>query len=683
MASRNRVSCGLDIEFTEDLEESIEKSSQNGYDFICANVVRLGCTPFETAKLGDKIGGVTNTAFLFNSQEWASLVVGKLSYFPDLTSVVTEKRICAEEAVKQELNFVAFLSLPAIIVEIKSKNCSNIARIISTFLHEGHHNVHIWVKVPLQSRNCQEDTWHWWNKFRSLCDHHNRIGLALELTADLPSQLERWPGEPIRVLYVPTSVFLMNKKGFPVLSRAHQHFVASLIKLNCQIVLSGENLNKAEGIVVYHQYLDHLYQSSQNIGQYEKFSKGYEDYLQAPLQPLMDNLESSTYEIFEKDPIKYDRYEEAVYRCLLDIIPDSAADQKTAVIMVLGAGRGPLVRMSIRGAKRAKRKVRLYAVEKNKNAAVLLQHLQTTEWKDHDVTVVSADMREWNAPELADVVVSELLGSFGDNELSPECLDGANRFLKPEAISIPQSYTSYISPISSHKLYNEIRGVTGLEKNKSPETAFETPYVVRIHNYHELTEPIPMFTFNHPNWNSDSQNPKPEFYPDVSAEVWDKKFCKKDLKDDYGKDEMEVNGNTEVDLNPGIACNHNGPTTKDNHDKPTLAMPTNSHNTRYQQSSFTIPFDTMVHGFAGYFRCALYKDVEISIEPNTHSPGMFSWFPIFFPLRSPIPLTEGCTLQTDFWRCTNEKKVWYEWCVASPQSSRIHNPNGRSYTIGL
>jgi hypothetical protein len=24
----------------------------------------------------------------------------------------------------------------------------------------------------------------------------------------------------------------------------------------------------------------------------EKFSKGYEDYLQAPLQPLMDNLES-------------------------------------------------------------------------------------------------------------------------------------------------------------------------------------------------------------------------------------------------------------------------------------------------------------------------------------------------------------------------------------------------------
>jgi hypothetical protein len=35
--------------------------------------------------------------------------------------------------------------------------------------------------------------------------------------------------------------------------------------------------------------------------------------------------------------------------------------------------------------------------------------------------------------------VSELLGSFGDNELSPECLDGAQRFLKPDGISIPSS----------------------------------------------------------------------------------------------------------------------------------------------------------------------------------------------------------------------------------------------------
>ncbi len=33
---------------------------------------------------------------------------------------------------------------------------------------------------------------------------------------------------------------------------------------------------------------------------------------QIPLQPLKDNLESATYEVFEKDPVKYVQYENAV-----------------------------------------------------------------------------------------------------------------------------------------------------------------------------------------------------------------------------------------------------------------------------------------------------------------------------------------------------------------------------------
>ena len=33
---------------------------------------------------------------------------------------------------------------------------------------------------------------------------------------------------------------------------------------------------------------------------------------QLPLQPLKDNLESATYEVFEKDPVKYVQYENAV-----------------------------------------------------------------------------------------------------------------------------------------------------------------------------------------------------------------------------------------------------------------------------------------------------------------------------------------------------------------------------------
>lgn len=63
-------------------------------------------------------------------------------------------------------------------------------------------------------------------------------------------------------------------------------------------------------------------------------------------------------------------------------------------------------------------------------------HAQQYEMWGDQVTVVSSDMREWNAPEKADILVSELLGSFGDNELSPECLDGAQKFLKGNMLKV-------------------------------------------------------------------------------------------------------------------------------------------------------------------------------------------------------------------------------------------------------
>jgi protein arginine N-methyltransferase 5 len=76
---------------------------------------------------------------------------------------------------------------------------------------------------------------------------------------------------------------------------------------------------------------------------------------------------------------------------------------------------------------------------------------------ERQVTVVAADMRAWRAPEQADVLVSELLGSFGDNELSPECLDGAQGFLKPDGVSIPCTYTSYLQPVTTAKLWNDVK----------------------------------------------------------------------------------------------------------------------------------------------------------------------------------------------------------------------------------
>lgn len=66
----------------------------------------------------------------------------------------------------------------------------------------------------------------------------------------------------------------------------------------------------------------------------------FESAAQAPLQPLQDNLESQTYETFEKDHTKYAMYQQAVYKALLDRVPDSDKETTTTVLMVVGAGEG-------------------------------------------------------------------------------------------------------------------------------------------------------------------------------------------------------------------------------------------------------------------------------------------------------------------------------------------------------
>ncbi|KAI8831099.1 protein arginine N-methyltransferase [Chytridium lagenaria] len=186
----------------------------------------------------------------------------------------------------------------------------------------------------------------------------------------------------------------------------------------------------------------------------------------------MDNLESATYEVFEKDPIKYMEYERAVALALAD------SPKQLNIVMVVGAGRGPLVDCVLRASETANKKVAVYAVEKNPNAIVILKQKQAAYWGAR-VRVFHADMRHWSAPEKADILVSELLGSVGDNELSPECLDGAQRFLKDGGISIPCKYTAYVSPLSSSKLYSEVTAYKDV-------THLETPYVVKFKAANEL-----------------------------------------------------------------------------------------------------------------------------------------------------------------------------------------------------
>jgi protein arginine N-methyltransferase 5 len=90
-----------------------------------------------------------------------------------------------------------------------------------------------------------------------------------------------------------------------------------------------------------------------------------------------------------------------------------------------------------------------------------------------------------------------------------------------------------------------------------------------------------------------------------------------------------------------------------------------------------------LHGFAGYFDADLYGGVTLSTHPSTHTPGMFSWFPIFFPVREPLLLAAGEPVAAHVARVCGRHKVWYEWAVVAPVASPVHNAGGRSYYVGL
>ncbi|KAH8117716.1 PRMT5-domain-containing protein [Phellopilus nigrolimitatus] len=463
-------------------------------------------------------------------------------------------------------------------------------------------------------------TWEAWDTIRGICGYNPRLTLALDLTLPLPSEqgiLSRWSAEPVTHILLPASTFIPNAKGYPVLPKGTQAFLQTMMQSHPTLVLSGTgaHLHSRGTEDKYVDYLRYLEKSApyarraQEANTLENYAQGYQDFLQMPLQPLQDHLASMVYENFERDPVKYQKYEEAILKALSDL-----SAEERLVLTVAGAGRGPLVARSLKAVERSSRNVAIYAIEKNPNAYVTLQQRQQMEWNDK-VTVLFGDMRHLEVPEKADILVSELLGSFGDNELSPECLDGAMRFLKDDGISIPSTYAAYLAPIQSSKIHHEAGGSKDA-KEKDREKGLETPYVVMLQAINFLSSDAPGAIHGRRCGGRIQQ-------------CWEFEHPRKDAV-------LDARG-----------------------------LPiTNSHNTRSTTLTFAIPYAGVLHGFAGYFEAVLYGTIGLSIHPDRKdaiSKDMLSWFPCFFPIKEPLYLPSNAELRVSLWRLTDATKVWYEW----------------------
>ncbi|KAJ3095302.1 Protein arginine N-methyltransferase 5 [Phlyctochytrium planicorne] len=518
----------------------------------------------------------------------------------DLDSSNAELRFRSENLYRQEVHWATHMGLTTIYIPCPDYGpVFNFARVVNNILGTLNYSQAV-IRITLRSDML--DSWNKWNIIRTMCDSNPKLFVALDIQSDLSDAFvdKTWQAEPVKGIFLNTAAFLRNKKGFPVLSKRLQAFLKPFFELDTYFILSAQEL-PSDGLSLYRQYLQHLHKNRPEPDEVEKFAQGYHDYLQSPLQPLMDNLESATYEVFERDPVKYSQYEKAIGLAIAD------SPLKFLIVMVVGAGRGPLVDCALRAADANSKKILVYAVEKNPNAIVILKQKKEAYWKTR-VNVYHADMRYWKAPEKCDILVSELLGSFGDNELSPECLDGAQVFLKENGVSIPSKYTAFAAPLSSSKIYSEVCAYKDV-------THVETPYVVKFKAVDTLgLDPVALWSFEHP----------------------------------LPADQIVPRGNQLF----------------------------NSHNTRYGKASFQFTKDVLIHGIAGYFDAILYKDVTLSIHPQTHSPGMFSWFPLFFPLKTPTFAKKGDLIELHFWRLTDSRKVWYEW-AAVPVSA----PTGENQGI--
>jgi type II protein arginine methyltransferase len=595
--------------------------------------------------------------------------------------------------------------------------------------------------------------WEAWDMIRSICKYPSRLCVGEHNTFSISSHLSkrpvtnvlpalslpqllppvpiqsRWYSEPVRLITLDSDVFAKNAKGYPALSRSHQAFIFKFARLRTTpwFLLSNVGpipISTTNGIVVdatttgtsfptlaqaaetpglkdatpHLSYMRNLQTKQPIQSDIDRFGAGYQDYLQAPLQPLTVNLESITYEVFEKDPIKYAWYERAVARALHDWIeqgkPTSNPDGRV-VVAVVGAGRGPLVTRALKASEDVGVEIDMWALEKNPNAFVLLQRHNETTWNNR-VHLVKSDMRTWRGPIRAptksaptrlynatpaeeddapqptvvqpsftgsptldstyllatttesntptpykiDILISELLGSFADNELSPECLDGVQHLLNPvHGISIPASYTAHITPIAAPKLHADI--MHGM--SSSVPSASETPYVVMLNaiDYLSTTSPSPRGA------QANTARPQSQVLSPASATgATPTPYSKAHTRNSQNLSQPQQQAAALPSPIPVIhetwAFHHpnpNLPSLSPSSIGPQVSTEpslSNGHNARVCTLAFQIPNRGTCHGLAGYFETVLYRGVELSTNPNTmdqKSEGMISWFPIYFPLK--------------------------------------------------
>ncbi|QID84308.1 histone synthetic lethal [Saccharomyces pastorianus] len=505
------------------------------------------------------------------------------------------------------------------------------------------------ISLPLYEDSDPLATWELWNTVRKLCEYHSSltVSLALPRTKTPSFVLNRWLAEPVSCLLVSSSIFASNQYDYPVLHKFNQNLILKFQKINGDSQILGNELcvilhgmekyanDVKGGESAYLEYVNFLLKKGDkalNFKGNRQLMLQEESRIMPPLKPHSDTLLNSTYLTFEKDLVKYDLYESAILEALQDL-SSRATFKRPLVVLVAGAGRGPLVDRTFKTLSMLslENRVSIIAIEKNPQAYLYLQKRNFDYW-DNKVELIKEDMTKWQTNEpperrvQVDLCISELLGSFGCNELSPECLWSIEKYhSRNDTVFIPRSYSSYIAPVSSPLFYQKLSKVN--RSLESPWVVHRVPYCILSSKINEV------WRFEHP-------------------------MFEKDV------DQVE-DGDDTVRFSQSSL------------------------------SEFKMKHRGEIHGFIGFFTVTLYNDIFLSTLPDDstvrlksneesskcarqdedlqlikrcdHTPNMTSWSPIIFPLKQPLSFVDDSELSVLMSRIHSdtEQKVWYEWSLES------------------
>lgn len=470
------INVGLDLSdvyLNQSLFDAITKLEEFQIDYL-VNHVSIENSQIKKDYLNSE--NFNNTIYLDEyllfSNEWKNKFVGKL-YDEDIQNINNKN---SHELLQNDIEYNYHVNSRYIITTYPKNSNQRFSfnKLLRKFIND-YPERHVNIIIDFSKEGLSE-----WKQIQSELGYLENVGIVLNFRADLPEQnvLMEFVSHNLKSMMVPLSIFVTNKNGFPVLSKLHQDYIKFLFSYRIDLIIKDDfaeiTIQNFSKITDYKLYLYHIFTTHKVFQNEDYVLCNYLDVFQVPLQPLRDNLQSQTYECFEEDNMKYDMYEKALERALtnyknkgflnLKNCNDSnqmIVDNNKRVLngCVLGGGRGPLVRKLIKASKTTNVEINVTCVEKNRNAYNTLLFLKKNEPETFgNVNFILSDMREYKPMDglKFDIVISELLGSFGDNELSPECLLNIQNYLTDDSIMVPHSYTSYVRPVTCPVIWSNV-----------------------------------------------------------------------------------------------------------------------------------------------------------------------------------------------------------------------------------